>query len=126
MTEGFDLEGLLSQAQKMQEQLLEAQAVAQATIVEGESGGGVVKIRANGNLEFQDVTIAPEAIDPDDPQLLADLVLAALHDVTAQLQRMQQQTMGGFDPGSLDLGGLLGPGGGSDDLDDLDDLDDER
>jgi DNA-binding YbaB/EbfC family protein len=110
MSEGFDLGALLDSATQMQQQLVAAQAAAAAQVVEGQAGGGVVKITVNGGMEFQAVEIAPEAIDPDDPEMLQDLVLAALHDAVARVNDAQAQAMGGFDPTSLDLGGLLGGG----------------
>ncbi len=108
---GFDMGSLLEQAMEMQQQLLEAQASAAETVVEGSSGGGAVVIRVTGGLEFQSVTIAPEAVDPDDVEMLQDLVVAALRDATDQIGRLQQASMGGLDLGAM--GGALGLGGGS-------------
>lgn len=106
-----DLGALLEQAQAMQEQLLAAQASAAETVFEGQAGGGVVRVRVNGGYEFQSVEISPEAVDPDDVEMLQDLVLAALHDAAARLAEAQAQAMGGVGIDGLDLGGLLGPGG---------------
>jgi nucleoid-associated protein EbfC len=103
-----DLGGLFEQAQKMQQQLMEAQAQAAEQVVEGHAGGGVVKIEVSGGLEFRSVTIAPEAVDPNDVEMLQDLVLAALHDAMARVNELQQSAMGGLGLGGLDLGGLLG------------------
>ena len=97
---GFDLSQLLAQAQDMQQQLLEAQATAAAQVVEGQAGGGAVRITVTGGLDFQDVTIAPAAVDPADVDMLQDLVLAALHDAIAKVNALNQEAMGG-------LGGLL-------------------
>jgi DNA-binding YbaB/EbfC family protein len=108
---GFDFNSLLEQAQNMQQQLAEAQASAAKLEVEGVSGGGVVKVRVNGAFEFSAVEIDPKVVDPDDVEMLADLVLAALHDAVAQLNQVQNQEMEGFDPGSIDLGALTGDGG---------------
>ena len=105
---------LLEQAMEMQQQLLDAQSVAAETVVEGQSGGGAVTIRVTGAMEFESVTISPEAVDPDDVELLADLVLAALHDAVDQIGRLQQASMGGLDLGAM--GGALGLGAGADDL----------
>jgi len=95
-----DLGGLLESAQQM---MANAQAAA-AQVVEGAAGGGLVKVEVDGHFEFHSVTIAPSAIDPDDPQLLEDLVLAALRDASAQLQAGQKGVLGGMDLGGLDLG----------------------
>jgi len=104
---GLDLGALMAQASNMQDQLLAAQERAQETVVEGVAGGGAVKIEVTGGFEFRSVTIAPEAVDPEDVEMLQDLVLAALHDAVEQVQELQS---GGLDLGGLDLGGLLGGG----------------
>ena len=96
-----DMGDLLKQAQKMQEQLMEAQATAAEQVVEGQAGGGVVKVTVTGGMEFRSVTIDPDAVDPDDVAMLEDLVLAAIHDAVAKVNQLSQQAMGG-------LGGLLG------------------
>ncbi len=101
MTDGPDLSAILAQAQAMQEQLMAAQAEAAETVVEGVAGGGVVRIETTGGLDFQRVTIDPKAVDPDDVEMLQDLVLAALHDAVGKANEAQQSAMGG-------LGGLLG------------------
>ena len=101
-----DMGDLLKQAQKMQEQLLAAQASAAEQIVEGQSGGGVVRITMSGGMECQSVVIDPAAVDPDDVEMLQDLVLAALRDAMSKATELSQQAMGGLDLGGL--GGLLG------------------
>jgi hypothetical protein len=98
-----DFGSLLGQAQAM----MAASAQAAEEIVEGQSGGGVVRVRVNGRFEFSGVDIAPAAVDPNDVAMLEDLVLAALHDATSQIAARQQQALGGL--GDLGgLGGLLG------------------
>ncbi len=97
--EGGALGGLLEQAQQM----MAAQAEAAAREVEGSAGGGVVRIRATGTGQVLAVAIAPEVVDPADVAMLEDLVLAALHDVNAQLAEIQREAMG-------PLGDLLGGG----------------
>jgi nucleoid-associated protein EbfC len=106
MSEGPDMGDLLRQAQAMQEQLMAAQAQAAEQVVEGQAGGGVVKVQVTGSMEFRSVTISPDAVDPDDVEMLEDLVLAAIHDATAKVQELQQGALGGLDMGGL--GGLLG------------------
>jgi len=110
---GLDMGSLLEQAMGMQQQLLEAQAQAAEAVVEGQAGGGVVKIEVTGGMEFRSVTIAPEAVDPADVELLQDLVLAALNDAMDGIGRLQQASMGGLDLGAM--GGMLGLGGAPDD-----------
>ena len=97
--DGGALGGLLEQAQQM----MAAQADAAARQVEGVAGGGMVRIRATGTGQVLGVTIAPEVVDPDDVTMLEDLVLAALHDVNAQLAEIQREAMG-------PLGDLFGGG----------------
>ena len=106
-----DMSDLLKQAQKMQEQLLDAQAAAGEAEVEGQAGGGAVKVRVTGGMEFRSVTIDPAALpkgdpDPDDVEMLEDLVLAAIHDAVAKAQAVSQEAMG--DLGLGDIGKLLG------------------
>jgi nucleoid-associated protein EbfC len=106
---GFDMGSLLEQAMEMQQHLLDAQATAAEAVVEGHAGGGAVTIRVTGGMVFESVTISPGAVDPDDVELLQDLVLAALHDAMEQISQLQQASMGGLDLGGL--GGALGLGG---------------
>ena len=105
MSDQFDMGSLLEQAQAMQQQLLDAQAKAAEVVVEGQSGGGMVKVRITGGLEVQSVSIAPEVVDPDDVPLLEDLVLAAIHDAMAKAQEATQSATRDA-LGGLDLGGL--------------------
>jgi nucleoid-associated protein EbfC len=102
---GFDFGALLEQAGEMQARLLAAQQQAASTEVEGVAGGGAVRIAVTGDLDVRRVTIAPEAVDPNDVEMLQDLVLAAIRDAVEQVHQLQQ---GGLDLGGMDLGGLLG------------------
>jgi DNA-binding YbaB/EbfC family protein len=99
---------LLKQAQQMSEQLMAAQQAAADKVVEGHSGGGVVKVEVTGGLEVRSVKIDPSVVDPSDVEMLEDLVLAAIHDAMAKAGAVSQQAMGGLDLGGLGLGGLLG------------------
>lgn len=106
---GFDLGSLLEQAQAMQQQMVEAQEQQAAMTIVGTAGGGKVSIELTGAGEYQNVTIAPDAVDPDDVELLEDLVLAALRDASSQLAELQEQAMGAMQlPDIGGLGGLLG------------------
>jgi DNA-binding YbaB/EbfC family protein len=113
---GLDLGALFEQAMDMQQHLIEAQAA----VVEGRAGGGAVTVRVNGAMEFEAVSIAPEALDPPDAELLGDLVLAALRDAVEQINQIQRSSMGGLDLGGLggldlgELGGALGLSGVTD------------
>jgi DNA-binding YbaB/EbfC family protein len=105
-----DLSSLMAQAQEM----MSAQSEAAAVEHEGQAGGGAVKVVLNANLEFVSVKISPEAVDPNDVEMLEDLVLAALNDAGTKIAEAQEDAMGGglggLDLGGLDLGGLLGGG----------------
>ena len=106
---------LLKQAQRMQEQLMEARSAAEEQEVEGQAGGGVVKIRVTGGMDFLAVSIDPSAVDPEDVGMLEDLVLAAIHDAMTKATELSEQAMGGFDLGGLGSalsGGLPGGLGG--------------
>jgi DNA-binding YbaB/EbfC family protein len=103
-----DLQGLLAQAQQVQEQLLAAQAEAAEQVVEGSAGGGVVVVALTGGMEVRSVRISPDVVDPTDVEMLEDLVLAAIRDAVAQVQDAQQASLGGLGLGGGGLGGLLG------------------
>ncbi|MBU6329261.1 MAG: YbaB/EbfC family nucleoid-associated protein [Acidobacteria bacterium] len=124
MTESFDINSLLSQALDMQQRMAEAQARTAETEIIGRAGGGAVQITVTGGMQFLDVSISPDAVDPEEIDLLEDLVLAALNDAFDQLEALQRSAMPAMDLGALggSLGGSLGGvfGGGSDiiDLDD--------
>jgi DNA-binding YbaB/EbfC family protein len=104
---------MMKQMQKMQADMAAAQdALAEAT-VEGSAGGGMVKVVVTGTGDVQSVHIAPEVVDPDDVEMLEDLVLAAVGDGLRRARDLQQESLGGVtggvDLGALgDLGGLLG------------------
>jgi DNA-binding YbaB/EbfC family protein len=107
-TPGFpDFGKLLEQAQAMQDQLMEARATAAEQEVVGQAGGGAVKVRATGGLEFRSVTIDPSVVDPSDVPMLEDLVLAAVRDAVARANELSEEALGGIDLGNLG-GGLLG------------------
>lgn len=108
---GFDLNNLMQQAQAMQQQMEAAQQQQAETVVNGSAGGGMVTVEATGAGEFRKITIAPDAVDPDDVELLEELVLAALHDVSAKIAELQAGAMD--DIGMPDIGGLGGLLGGS-------------
>ena len=107
-SENPDLGGLLSQMQQMQQQLMDAQQTAAGRVVEGRAGGGVVTVTVTGGLEFRDVTIDPSVVDPDDVEMLQDLVLAAVRDAVTQANELNREALGGLGLG----GGLEGLTGG--------------
>jgi hypothetical protein len=101
----FDMNKMLQEAQRMQDQLAKAQEDAKKEVVEASAGGGMITVKANGAGELVDITIDPRAIDPDDPELLADMVLAAVNEALRSAQDLMQSKVSGLIPG--DLGGLL-------------------
>lgn len=108
------MNALLAQAQRMQEQLLAAQEAAADQRVDGQAGGGAVRVEVTGSGEFLAVRIERVAVDPDDVEMLEDLVLAAIHDAMAKVadlsRQASRQAMGGLDLGGITggLGGVLG------------------
>jgi nucleoid-associated protein EbfC len=105
MAQGFDMNKLLKQAQEMQAQMEQAQEELAHEIVEASAGGGMVTVKATGAGEITEVVIDPKAIDPDDPELLQDLVLAAVNEALRSAQALAQSKLGGS-LGSLGLPGL--------------------
>jgi DNA-binding YbaB/EbfC family protein len=102
----FDMNKMLREAQRMQEELAKAQEEATKEIVEASAGGGMVTVKANGAGEVIEIKIDPRAIDPEDPELLADMVLAAVNEAMRSAQGLMQSKMSGLLPS--DLGGLSG------------------
>jgi DNA-binding YbaB/EbfC family protein len=117
---GFDMSNLLAQAQAMQSQLMEAQANLESQEVEGTAGGGLVTALVSGTGELLSLTINPQAVDPDDTETLADLVVAAVRDASENAKQLAANAMGplagGLGGGGLpDLGGMFGGGADDDD-----------
>lgn len=104
----LDMNKLMQQAQQMQEQMARAQEEAKLEIVEASAGGGMVVVKASGAGEVTEITIDPKAIDPDDPELLADLVLAAVNEALRSASALMESKVQGMIPGGL--GGLGLPG----------------
>jgi DNA-binding YbaB/EbfC family protein len=100
----MDFDKLMQQAQQMQEQMAKAQDELAGETVEASAGGGMVKVKATGALEITEIKISPEAIDPDDPELLADMVLAAVNEALRSAQKLVETKLGGA------MGGIQGLG----------------
>ena len=103
----FDMNAMLKQAQQMQAQMMEAQEQAKLEIVEASAGGGMVTVKANGGGEIVEIRIDPKAIDPDDPEMLADIVMAAANEALRSASDLVESKIRGQMP---DLGGLGIPG----------------
>ena len=104
---GMDMNKMLQQAAQMQEQLAKAQEEVANETVEASAGGGMVTVVATGALQIKEIKIAKEAIDPDDPDMLADMVLAAVNEALRSAQGLMESRLGGITGG---LGGLGLPG----------------
>jgi hypothetical protein len=105
----MDMNKMLEQVQQMQAQMAKVQEELANETVEASAGGGMVTVKATGALEIKEIKISPEAIDPDDPELLADMVLAAVNEALRSAQSLAQSKLGGA-TGLGDLGSLGLPG----------------
>jgi DNA-binding YbaB/EbfC family protein len=104
-----NMQQLLKQAQKMQEDLIAAQEALKDEIVDASAGGGMVTVKVTGDLVVKEIKIDPEAVDPDDVELLQDMVLAAVNEGLRAAQELAASKMGGI-AGGLGGGGLGGLG----------------
>ncbi len=106
---GFDVNALMKQAQKMQTEMLQAQEQLKDEVVEASAGGGMVKVKMGGDLTLREISIDPEAIDPEDAEMLAEMVQAAVNEGLRAAQEMASSKMGGIAGGDMGgLGGMLG------------------
>jgi DNA-binding YbaB/EbfC family protein len=105
MAKGLDMNKLMQQAQQMQEQMAKAQADLASETVEASAGGGLVTVQATGAGDILSIKIDPKAIDPDDAELLEDLVLAAVNEAIRSAQSLAQSKLGAL-TGGIGLPGL--------------------
>jgi len=91
---GGNMQSMMKQMQKMQTQMLKAQEEVEQKTLEVTSGGGAVKIAITGKKEITDIVIKPEVIDPDDPEMLQDLLLTAVNEAIRQAEEMMSKEMG--------------------------------
>lgn len=103
----LDMNALMKQAQQMQEQMAQAQEAAKHEIAEASAGGGMVTAKANGAGELVEIRIDSRAIDPDDPEMLADMVLVAANEALRAASQAVEAKLRSQLP---DLGGLGLPG----------------
>ena len=96
---------MLKQVQQMQAEMAKAQEELASEVVEASAGGGMVTVKVTGGLEVREIRIDPEAIDPDDAEMLQDLVLAAVNEALRSAQELAANRLGAA------TGGLGGPGG---------------
>lgn len=107
MAKGMDMNKMMQQVQQMQAEMAKAQEQLANETVEASVGGGMVTVTASGAGEIISIKIKPEAIDPDDPESLEDLVLAGVNEAIRNAQELMQSRLGGAMGG---LGGLGLPG----------------
>jgi hypothetical protein len=96
---------MMRQVQQMQADMAKAQEALKSEVVEASAGGGMVTVKITGALELQEVRIDPQAVDPEDVELLQDMVLAAVTEAIRAAQELAESRLGGA------MGGLGGPGG---------------
>ena len=107
MPGGMDMNALLKQAQQMQTDMLQAQEALKDEIVEASAGGGMVKVKISGDLVSQDIVSGPDAVDPEDSEMLAEMVQAAVNEAIRSAQQLAESKM----PQMPNMPGMPGLGG---------------
>ena len=105
-----NMQQMLKQVQKMQQEMMEAQESLKDEVVEASAGGGMVAVQVTGDLNVKAIKIQPEAVDPDDVELLQDMVLAAVNEALRSAQELASAKLGGITGGLGGLGDLGLPG----------------
>ncbi len=105
-----NLNQMMQQVQQMQAEMAKAQEQLAQEVVEASAGGGMVKVVMTGDLHLETIAIDPDAVDPEDVELLQDMVLAAVNEAIRQAQELAAKKMGGL-TGGMDLGALGQPPG---------------
>lgn len=101
----MNMQQMMKQARKMQEQLAEAQAHLAETSVDASAGGGMVKVTMNGEMQLTSLKIDPAAVDPDDVEILEDMILAAVNEAVRSVNELANQQMGAI-TGGLNIPGM--------------------
>ena len=101
MPGGFNMQSMMKQAQKMQKQMEQKQEELASKTVEVTSGGGAIKVVVTGKRELQEIKIDPGVIDPDDVEMLEDLVLSAVNEGIRQADEMYQKEMASITGGAM-------------------------
>ena len=107
MPGGMNMNNLMKQAQKMQKQMETMQDEMKNKTLEVTAGGGAIKIVINGKNELQEIKIAPSVVDPEDVEMLEDLVLASVNEAIRQAEELMQTEMGKITGGMGLPGGLF-------------------
>lgn len=100
-----NMQKMLKQVQRMQADMMAAQERLKDEVVEATAGGGMVTVKISGDLEIKSIAIDPEAVDPEDVELLQDTILVATNEAIRAAQELAERRLGGI------TGGLGGPGG---------------
>ena len=100
----MNMNNLMKQAQKMQKQMAEKQEELAERTLEMTSGGGAVKVTINGKREIQELKINPDVVDPDDVEMLEDLIISAMNEALRQVEEMYNNEMGRLTGG---MGGMF-------------------
>ena len=108
MPQGPNLNQLLKQAQQMQAEMAKAQEQLKDETVEASAGGGMVKVTMTGDLQLREITISPDAVDPEDVEMLQDMVSAAVSEALRSAQELAANKMGGIAGMGGGLPGLPG------------------
>lgn len=96
----------MKMVQQMQNRIMKIQEELANTVVEGTAGGGVVTVRVNGQREFKGITIDPSAVDPNDVEMLEDLITAAINDAMEKAKAVSEEKLGAL-TGGLRIPGLM-------------------
>jgi nucleoid-associated protein EbfC len=102
-----NMQQMMQQVQKMQQDMEIAQEQLKSELVEASAGGGMVTVKISGDLELKSIEIDPSAVDPEDVEILADMVLAAVNEALRAAQELAAKKLGGAS-GNLDMGSLGG------------------
>ncbi|MDF2683433.1 MAG: nucleoid-associated protein YbaB/EbfC family [Brevibacillus sp.] len=100
------MQQMMKQVKKMQEEMAKAQEALKDKVVEGSAGGGAVLVKADGHKQVKEILIKPEVIDPDDVEMLQDLVLTAVNDALRKADELMAKDMGKF-TGGMNIPGLF-------------------
>ncbi|MWC31054.1 YbaB/EbfC family nucleoid-associated protein [Paenibacillus sp. MMS18-CY102] len=101
-----NMQHMMKQVKKMQEQMLKAQEELGTKVIEGSAGGGVVNVKVNGHKQVLSIVIKPEVVDPEDIEMLQDLVITAVNDALAKAEELANEDMGKY-TGGMKIPGLF-------------------
>lgn len=102
----MNMQQIMRQAQKMQKKMEEAQAEAASQVVEASAGGGMVSVKVNGRQELLEVVIEKDVVNPDDVEMLQDLIVAAVNEGMKKAQQVMQDKLQGI-TGGLNIPGMF-------------------